>query len=78
MKAYSGFKSKNTDQFLGYEAGQWDGASQTFDTIANWIEEDIAEGRFDAERYIEVLRNQANQEFVSTEQKRAAKSASQK
>ena len=65
VKKHSGFKSENTDQFLGYEAGQFDGASHTFDTIANWIEEDLREGNFDAERYIETLRRRAKDQFVS-------------
>lgn len=64
-KKYSGFKSENTDQFLGYEAGQFDGASKAFDTIANWIEEDLRLGIFDANRYIETLREHANEPFVS-------------
>lgn len=68
MKKYSGFKSANMDQFLGYEAGQFDGASRTFDTIANWIEEDLESGsEIDGERYIEVLRRHANDPFVSVQ-----------
>jgi hypothetical protein len=64
-KKYSGFNSGNTDQFLGYEAGQFDGASKAFDTIANWIEEDLRLGIFDANKYIETLREHANEPFVS-------------
>ena len=64
-KKYSGFKSENIDQFLGYEAGQFDGASKAFDIIANWIDEDLRCGTFDAEQYIKTLRNHANEPFVS-------------
>mgnify|MGYP003443553962 FL=1 len=62
---YSGFRAENMDQFLGYEAGQFDGASSTFDTVANWIEEDVKEGRFDSQRYVETLRRRARDTFSS-------------
>lgn len=62
---YSGFRAENMDQFLGYEAGQFDGASSTFDTIANWIEEDLRLCSFDPERYIEILRRRARDTFSS-------------
>jgi hypothetical protein len=61
----SGFKSKNHDQFLGYEAGQFDGVSSAYKTIALWIEADTAEGTFDAQRYIKVLREHAQKPFIS-------------
>lgn len=32
---YSGFRAENMDQFLGYEAGQFDGASSTFRKTGN-------------------------------------------
>lgn len=62
---YANFAAKNTDQFIGYEAGQFDGTSATFDTIADWIEEDVNAGTFDPKRYIEVLREQAKRPFIS-------------
>jgi hypothetical protein len=62
---YSGFRSENMDQFLGYEAGQFDGASSAFDTVANWIEEDLGLGSFDPKRYIETLRRRARDTFSS-------------
>lgn len=62
---YSKFHAENRDQFIGYEAGQHDGASATFETIARWIKEDVELGIFDAERYIETLRRRAKDPFVS-------------
>lgn len=61
----SNFKSKNMDQWLGYEAGQYDGASKAFATVAAWMEEDVYLGIFDAAKYIEVLRKEAQTPFVS-------------
>jgi len=62
---YAGFRAENMDQFLGYEAGQFDGASAAFDTIANWIEEDLGLGAFDPKRYVETLRRRARGTFSS-------------
>lgn len=62
---YSGFRVENMDQFLGYEAGQFDGASSALDTVANWIEEDLGLGSFDPKRYIETLRRRARDTFSS-------------
>ncbi len=63
---YSQFKSENIDQYRGYEAGTHDGASHTFDTVANWIEEDFLSGNFDAKRYVKVLRDAARKLFKPT------------
>lgn len=66
---YSGFRAENMDQFLGYEAGQFDGASSAFDTVANWIEEDLGLDSFDPKRYVETLRRRARDTFSSKVQR---------
>ena len=63
MKRYNNFQSENQDQFAGYEAGLHTGTGKTFDAVADWIEEDVREGRFSPQNYVETLRNAANEPF---------------